>query len=117
MGFQNAIYIQLMNIIFDPILGKQRRKGGLLYTTLADDAELSVATGKTGHGIVIAGDSEEYVHFFFASDGTVTLAYNSANVVNTDTDANLCIYNNSGTVSVKNRLGAEKDIRYFIDCA
>ena len=96
--------------------GKLILKQGLRYKVLADDAEMVLPTnGKTGHGIVIAGDNDEYVHFYFKTDGTVILAYNSTNVVNTDTDANLCIYNSSGDVSIKNRLGSEKAIRYEVD--
>lgn len=91
-------------------------KQGLRYKTLADDAEMTLPTnGKTGTGFVIAGDNDEYVRFIFKTDGSVTLVYNSANVVNTDTDAKLCIYNNSGNVSIKNRLGSEKAIRYEVD--
>lgn len=91
-------------------------KQGLSYKVLADDAEMVLPTnGKTGYGFVIIGDNDEYCKFVFKSDGTVTLVYNSANVVNTDTDAKLCIYNSSGNVSIKNRLGSEKAIRYEVD--
>ncbi len=91
-------------------------KQGLRYTTLADDAEMTLqSNGKTGYLFVIAGDNDEYVRAIFKTDGTVTLVYNSANVVNTDTDTKLCIYNNSGNVSIKNRLGSEKAIRYEFD--
>lgn len=91
-------------------------KQGLRYTTLADDAEMVLQTnGKTGYGFAIAGDNDEYVKFVFKTDGTVTLVYNSANVVNTDTDTKFCIYNKSGNVAIKNRLGSEKAIRYEVD--
>lgn len=45
------------------------------------------------------------------SDGTCTLLYGSANIDDADTDAKLCVYNNSGAPTVKNRLGGSRHVR------
>lgn len=79
---------------------------------VADDGEIIAPTVITGWGVVMAGDNEEYAYFRFKSDGTVTLQSTSANVVNTDTDGNLCIYDKGTGIAIKNRLGALKEIRY-----
>lgn len=82
---------------------------------LADDAEFVFDTNVTGFGFVQAGDNEEYALFAFTAAGVVTLISNSANVVNTDTDANLCIYDAGAGIAIKNRLGALKTVRYEIN--
>ena len=62
----------------------------------------------------MAGDNEEWAHFRFSADGTVTLITNTVNVVNTDTDTNLCIYDAGSGIAVKNRLGGTKVIAFAI---
>jgi hypothetical protein len=82
-------------------------------TTLADDAEVTVSTGKAGFGIVNIGDNQEDAYFTFSTTA-VTLRTNSANVANSDSDTNLCIYYSSGNLNIKNRLGSSLDVRYTI---
>ena len=53
---------------------------------------------------------------FGEADRIVTLLTDvSANFVNTDTDAKLCVYNNGGTVTIKNRLGSGLYINYDLN--
>jgi hypothetical protein len=73
--------------------------------SLADDAEITLLTGRAGFGKVIFGDSAEYSDFYFTSVGVVTLVDNTANVVNTDTDTKYCVYDAGDGPSVKNRSG------------
>ena len=86
--------------------------GGAL---VADEAEITLATGKTGRGWAMAGDNEEYINFRFTAAGIVTVISNTANAVNTDTDGNLCVYDAGNGIAIKNRLGATKNIRYIIN--
>jgi hypothetical protein len=81
--------------------------------TLADDAEVTVSTGRSGFGIVNIGDNQEDAYFTFSTTA-VTLRTNSTNVANSDTDTNLCIYYSSGNLNIKNRLGSSLDVRYTI---
>jgi hypothetical protein len=78
--------------------------------SLADDASFDLPANSTGFGFLIVGDSEEYAYFTWSSTETVTLVQNSANVVTTDTDTKFCIFNNTGKVSIKNRLGTAKEV-------
>lgn len=79
---------------------------------LADDGSFDLPDATAGFGFIIAGDGEEYVQFSWTSAAVVTLINNSANVVNTDTDTNLCVFDNGTTVRVRNRLGAAKKIMF-----
>ena len=73
--------------------------------TLDDDDEITLTSGKAGFGEVMIGDNQEHAMFTFTSAGVVTLTLSSAEVVNTDTDAKLCIYDGGTSVNIKNRLG------------
>jgi hypothetical protein len=77
---------------------------------VADDGSFDLPDASAGFGFIMAGDGEEYAQFTWTSAAVVTLIDNSANVVNTDTDTNLCIFDNGTAVRVRNRLGAAKDI-------
>ncbi|NUM33090.1 MAG: hypothetical protein HUU50_00960 [Candidatus Brocadiae bacterium] len=83
--------------------------------SLADDAEISIVTETVGFGFVQAGDNEEYALFSWASNGTVTLIQNSTNVVASDTDGKLCIYDTGSGIAIKNRLGSQKTIRFQLN--
>lgn len=80
--------------------------------SLADDASFDLPSPTGGFCELYVYDtttgSYEYAHFRWENAGTVTLISNTANVVNTDTDTNLCVFNNSGTVRVRNRLGGTR---------
>jgi hypothetical protein len=84
-------------------------------TSLADDALITLDTGKVGRGWAMAGDGEEYIEFRFTAAGAITIIANSANAINTDTDGNLCVYDLGAGIGIKNRLGATKTIRYIIN--
>jgi hypothetical protein len=78
--------------------------------SVADEASFTLPDASTGYGFFLVGDAEEYAQITWASDGTVTLVSNSANVVTTDTDAKFCFIDGGTQVSVKNRLGAAKEV-------
>jgi len=80
--------------------------------TVADDGTITLPTGVVGWGEVQIGDDQEYAYFSVKADGTVLLRINSTNVVNTDTDANLCIYDDGAGAVIKNRLGSSLTVRY-----
>jgi len=84
-------------------------------TSVADDAEITLDTAKTGWGTAMAGVNEEIIKFRFTAAGVVTVISNSANAINTDTDGCLCVYDAGAGIAIKNRLGATKNIRYFIN--
>jgi hypothetical protein len=83
--------------------------------TVADDAEIVIATGVSGWGECMAGDNEAFTHFTFTSAGVVTLYSDVGSVVNTDTDGNLCIYDAGSGIAIKNRLGSSKIIAFEIN--
>lgn len=82
--------------------------------SLADDAEIALPTATAGWGFVQIGDNQEWAQFSWKADGTVNLIQNSANVVSTDTDTYLCIYDAGTGVSIKNRLGSALIVRLNI---
>lgn len=81
--------------------------------TLADDASTTVASATAGFGFCNIGDNQEYVLFSFSTT-SVTLISNSANVANSDSDTDLCIYFSGADLLIKNRLTAELDARFTI---
>ena len=83
--------------------------------SVADEASITLDTGKTGWGTAMAGDNEEIINFRFTAAGVVTIISNSANAINTDTDGNLCVYDAGAGIAIKNRLGATKNIRYIVN--
>ena len=88
---------------------------GIVTTSVEDEAEIALDTGKTGWGTAMAGDNEEYIEFRFTAAGVVTIVSNTANAINTDTDGNLCVYDAGAGIAIKNRLGATKVIRYIVN--
>jgi hypothetical protein len=81
--------------------------------SLADDAEVTVANGKAGIGLVNIGDNQEYALVSFSTTA-VTLVINSTNVANSDSDTNLCIYYDGTDLKIKNRLGSALTTRFFV---
>lgn len=81
-----------------------------LPVELPDDNSFNLPIATAGFGFIIVGDAEEYAQFSWTSNAVVTLINNSANVVNTDTDTNFCIFDAGTVVRVRNRLGAAKKI-------
>jgi len=82
--------------------------------TVGDDESHTLPRGLNGFGFVQVGDNEEYAWFTFNREADVTLVSNSANVVNTDTDAKFCIIDGGGYVALKNRLGSSKKVKYVV---
>jgi hypothetical protein len=85
--------------------------GGSL--TLPDDGLGGNNVGTySGWGRVQAGDNEEWAEYRWDSAPSVTIESSSANVANSDSDGNLCIYFSGNSLLFKNRLGATKVIGY-----
>ena len=95
------------------ILGNATSKTDAMST--ADDGEITLEPSTSGVGWVQIGDNEEFTQFRFSTDGTVVLFNETTNVTNTDTDGNLCVFDNGTGVTIKNRLGSEKTIKYHYD--
>jgi len=95
------------------ILGNATSKTDAVSTV--DDGEITLEPNTSGVGWVQIGDNEEFTQFRFSTDGTVTIFNETANVTNTDTDGNLCVFDNGTGVTIKNRLGSEKTIKYHYD--
>jgi hypothetical protein len=94
---------------------------GLVYNSdsvlTADDASIVLTNGIYGWGEVYAfnaGAIDEWAEFIISSDGAVYLKSNSTDVVNTDTDNKLCIFDNGSGVTIRNRLGNARTIKYII---
>ena len=86
----------------------------LRMETLIDDGAIVLPTAMSGFGTITIGDSQEFTMFYFTTAGAVTLVSNTANVVSTDTDANLCIFDSGTTVTIRNRLGSTLKVRINI---
>lgn len=85
---------------------------------VADDGTFNLpAITDSAWGFIQAGDNEEYALFMVDDDGDVTLISNSANVVaNADTDGKIClgIASPEEPLTIRNRLGAQKNINLII---
>jgi hypothetical protein len=92
--------------------GNTHRIGG--QTNLADDGTYDLPNATSGFGFVQIGDNQEWAQIAWKTDGTVTLVANSANVINSDTDGNLCIFDNGSQVRIKNRLGSVLNLKISI---
>jgi hypothetical protein len=75
---------------------------------LSDEETFNLPTASYGGRLEVQAEDDEYATALIGADGTVTLITNSANVANTDTDTNLCIYDGGTFAVIKNRLGATK---------
>ena len=91
-----------------------QRTGGTLnvtgsYYTIADDATQSL--GSSGGKFEIMVEGEELISADVYFDGTdQNIITVSGDIADSDTDAKLCIYIDSGNLTIKNRLGASKNI-------
>ena len=95
--------------------------GVLIYQTLseikkaeavADEASITLPTAVTGELMVMVEGQDEYALCHVKDDGTVTLLQTIGDVVKTDTDTNLCIFDNGTGAVIKNRLGAQYTLIY-----
>lgn len=108
-------------IINSPTLTINGRFNGINYdgdnTDLINDASVVLTSGIYGWGEVYAfnaGAIDEWAEFIISSDGTVYLKSNSTDVANTDTANKLCIFDNGAGVTIRNRLGGARTIKYII---
>jgi hypothetical protein len=87
-------------------------------TTMDDDASIVLTNGISGWGEVYAftstGIIDEWAEFIFSSDGTVYLKSNSTDVSNIDEDGKLCIFDNGTSITIRNRLGTGRQVKYII---
>lgn len=95
---------------YDLTYQSDKRYTRQISQSVADDGTITLTTSKTG--ILRVFTDSEYAECFIKADGTVTLLYNSANVANTDSDTNLCIYDGGTGAVIKNRLGDTKTVTY-----
>ena len=80
--------------------------------SVADNASFNLPDASTGFGTFLIGNAQEYAVVSWTSAGAVTIQDSSANVVTTDTDANLCFIDGGTQVSIKNRLGSELEVMF-----
>lgn len=101
----------------DEIITINNIKTGCDSTVKADDESIVLTNGISGWGEVYAfnaGVIDEWAEFIISSDGAVYLKSNSTDVVNTDTANKLCIFDNGSGVTIRNRLGGTRTIKYII---
>ena len=79
--------------------------------SVADDATVSLPDATSGFVLVNFDEGTDYAIASFTDAAVVTLVANSASVVNTDTDTKYCIFDGGTSVSVRNRIGAAKNIK------
>lgn len=83
----------------------------IIAQDVTDDGTIALAAPASGKvGIVEIAEITEWGKFSVQSDGTITKLDGSSNAVTTDTDAKLAVYSNSGTPTIKNRLGSTKPL-------
>lgn len=75
---------------------------------LADDAEFDLPDAVEGFALVT--DGTEFLIGHVGTDGAVVALVTSTNAAATDSDTDLCLYDNGTNASVKNRLGSEKTV-------
>lgn len=96
--------------------GSIEQNGAILRSSvlsLEDDAFVDLGViGVAGYGFLQIGNNQEWVQFYWDESANITLVMNSENVINTDTDGNLCIFPSGGDVRVRNRLGSTLLLNY-----
>jgi hypothetical protein len=78
------------------------------YESLVDEATYDLPDATSGIGLIKLGT--EYTQISWEADGSIMLLISSDNVINSDTDGYLCVFDNGTTVRIKNRLGSTKDL-------
>ena len=83
------------------------------HVSLADDGSIDLPDAAEAIVIVTGGDEGGVFHV--ASDGAVTKLSGTTNAVATDSDTDLCVFDNGTAARVRNRLGSTKTIHitYF----
>lgn len=72
---------------------------------LNDDAYLDLPANSAGFGTIQEYSWPAYVRFYWDTSNNVVLIENTTNVDNADTDDYLCIFDNTSSVRIRNRLG------------
>jgi len=104
---QNSQAILFSNLLFGKL------KISTFSENLADDVSVNLPNATSGIGFVSA-QGEEACLFTWTTAGVVSLVANTTNAVNTDTDVKLCVFDGGAYVTIRNRLGATKTIKYLI---
>lgn len=88
-------------------------QAGLSVTTtnVADEGTITLDTGVAG--FLEVWEDTEAMKVFVDTDGVVSSVYGTANTATTDSDTDLCVYDGGTGAVIKNRLGAEKTIRWI----
>lgn len=81
------------------------------HNDLADDGTLALPAATTGYLILSSSVGEGGV-LLIKYDGTPIIVSGTTNLVNTDTDVKLCVYDGGDGAIIKNRLGSSKAIRF-----
>lgn len=114
-NWKDAITFDLSgNVGIYGIIDRNNLKKNSRSITLADDETYAFTPATSGWGYVQFGDNEGWIQFNFKADGTIENV-NSRDVVITDTDAQYCVYNNGGIVTIKNRIGTTKSCKFTIN--
>ena len=79
---------------------------------IVDDGTIVLPDATTQDLKVWIDGDDEWALAAIQANGTVTLPATVGSVINTDTDANLCIYDSGTGATIKNRLGSSKVICY-----
>jgi len=83
--------------------------------TVNDDAYFDLPDAVAGIGMANFNEGAEYAIFSFTDAGAVTLISNSANVANSQSDGNYCIYDSGGTaVRIENKIGSNVNVKVFV---
>jgi hypothetical protein len=90
----------------------------ILSEDVADDGTVTLPVPASGKvGILEISEITEWGKYSVQNDGTVTKLDGSTNAVTTDTDTKFCVFKDTSTPTIKNRLGATKPIvgtyRYY----
>lgn len=97
-----------LNAGFEPAKANVELKSYWKKETLADEAEFDLPDEV--EGFALATDGTEHIVAHVGTDGSVLGIVTSTNAATSDSDGDLCIYDNGTKASVKNHLGSEKTI-------
>jgi hypothetical protein len=94
------------------------KEGNIDSVSLEDGEVVNLPNDTTGNGFAQLSDNEAWAQFSWNLEGTPVLMTNSANVSDSDEADKLCFFrneNNENRVTIKNRLGATKELTYQIN--
>jgi len=84
--------------------------------SIADDGSIDLPSATAGGGKVYFDEAAEWAEFSFTDAAVVTLWESTDSVINSDTDAYYCIFDNGTSVRIRNRIGSSKNIKVTVDC-